>query len=85
MAGGLPSEQILTKVADKTDTDVLELPTLHDTVDAEKLDGVIESLDNGSISFTYYGENITVTSDGAVKLSEQPSQDASCGEASTDD
>lgn len=85
MADGLPSDQILTKVANKANTDVLELPTLYDTVDAEKLDAVIESLDNGSVSFTYYGEDITVTSDGTVTLSEQGSQEASCSKASTDD
>lgn len=85
MADGLPSEQILTKVADKTNTDVLELPTLYDTVDAEKLDTVIDSLDNGSVSFTYYGEDVTVTSDGAVSLSDQMSQEASSNKASSDD
>jgi len=85
MAGGLPSEQILTKVANKTDTDVLDLPTLYDTVDVEYLDGTIESLDNGSISFTYCGEEITVASDGTVTLSDQASQEAPCSSASTDD
>lgn len=85
MADRLPSEQILTKVADKTNTDVLELPTLYDTVEVDKLDAVIDSLDNGTISFTYYGEHIIITSDGTVTLSDQQPQKASSSKASTDD
>lgn len=85
MGDGHPSERILRKVADETDTDILELPPLYQTVDVDHLDKIIESMDDGSISFTYYGENITVTSEGTVRLSDEPFQAPAKGEAVAND
>jgi len=42
-------------------------------------------MDDGSISFTYYGENITVTSEGTVRLSDEPFQAPAKGEAVAND
>jgi len=57
-------------VAEKTERDALELPPLYDTIDADLLDSIVESMDNGAISFTYADQDILITSDGEVSLTD---------------
>jgi len=64
------SEQIPTQIAEKRDTDVVDLPPLYNTIDPEKLDAVIQSLDDGKVSFTYADFDVTVTSEGEVAISD---------------
>ncbi|SEV98701.1 HalOD1 output domain-containing protein [Halobacterium jilantaiense] len=68
-----PSEQILTRIAARRDSDVVDLPPLYDSIDPEKLDAVVQSLDDGHLSFTYAGFAVKVTSDGDVALSRRAS------------
>lgn len=65
-----PSEQILTKIAAKNDSEVVELPALYDTIDPEKLDAVVQSMDDGSVSFSYAGYDVTATSEAEITISD---------------
>lgn len=64
------SEQLLTQIAEKRETDVVDLPPLYNTIDPEKLDAVVQSLDDGQASFTYAGFDVTVTSEGEITISD---------------
>lgn len=64
------SEQILTQIAEKRDTDVLELPPLYNTIDPEELDAVVQHLDDGHISFTYADCEVTISSEGEITVSD---------------
>ncbi|NIC00981.1 HalOD1 output domain-containing protein [Halobacterium sp. R2-5] len=65
-----PSEQIVTKIAEENNAGVTALPPLYDTIDPEKLDALIQSLEDGSISFTYAGYEVTVTSEKEVTIAD---------------
>jgi len=64
-----PSQQILTRIAEERDSDIVELPHLYKSLDPEWLDTVIESLDDGGVSFTYAGFDVDVTNDVEITLS----------------
>lgn len=58
---------IVTAVADSTGVDPLDLPSLHDAVDAECLADYLEyDQDGRDVAFPYAGHCITVTAAGAV-------------------
>ncbi|WP_347877763.1 HalOD1 output domain-containing protein [Halobacterium sp. R2-5] len=69
-AAGTPSNRILDAVAAQTDSDPVDLPPLYDTIDPEVLDSLVETMDNGAISFTYAGHEITVAHDGELAFSD---------------
>lgn len=74
------SERVVQHVASTTGRDPLELPILHDIVDPDALDTLVEGMSDGQVSFTYAGQEITITSDGEITLEEassvRPSQKA---------
>ncbi|MBV0926399.1 hypothetical protein KTS45_19510 [Halomicroarcula limicola] len=70
-SGGL-SEQIVYRVATATNSDVTELPPLHDSIDPNALETTVEGMSGGAISFRYAGHEVTVAQDGTISLEEQP-------------
>lgn len=67
------SERVVERVAAKTGRDPLELPVLHDVVDPDALDSLVEGMSDGQVSFTYAGQEATITSDGEITLEEDSS------------
>ena len=67
------SERVVQQVAAKTGRDPLQLPVLHDILDPDALDALIEGISDGQVSFTYAGHEVTVTSDGEITLEETSS------------
>jgi hypothetical protein len=65
-------ERVVEAVADYTNSDVLDLPPLFDSIDSEALDTVVRSMNDGTVSFVYAGLWITVDSQGAVRIEEHP-------------
>jgi len=66
----LPSERVISSVAEHNGTDPLELPPLYDSIDPDALDASIDALENGRIQFRYAGQFVTVESDMTVSLNE---------------
>lgn len=64
------SERVVRRVAARTGRDPLDLPVLHDLVDPDALDTLVEGMADGQVSFTYAGHEVTVTSDGEISLEE---------------
>jgi hypothetical protein len=64
-----PSATVIQVVASATDRDPLELPPLHDCVDADALDTIVASRDAGDVrvSFTYADVEVVVESSGWVE------------------
>lgn len=78
--GGLGvTERVVEAVADYTDTDVMDLPPLFDSIDPEALDGVVRSMSGGEISFVYADLRIIVDSHGEVRV-EEPSTSGNSAE-----
>lgn len=66
--GSSVSERVVEAVAEYSNTDVLDLAPLFDSVDPEALDGVVRSMSDGQVSFVYAGLRITVDSRGAIRV-----------------
>ncbi|AEN04699.1 hypothetical protein Halar_0934 [halophilic archaeon DL31] len=73
---GTISVRIVDKVANATDTNVLEQPRLYDAVDSDALDALIEGMAQGKLSFVYAEHEVTVESDGAITLDQHGSDDS---------
>lgn len=67
------SERVVRQVAATTGRDQLDLPVLHDCVDPDALDTLVDGMSGGQISFTYAGQDVTITSDGEITLEEASS------------
>ena len=68
-----PSATVIEAVASATDRDELELPPLHEYVDADALDAVVtsrqtEDSDGVSVSFDYADVEVVVDSRGWVEV-----------------
>ena len=68
------TERVVEAVADHTDTDVMDLPPLFDSIDPEALDRVVRSMNDGEISFVYADLRITVDSHGAIRVEDSSSE-----------
>ena len=70
-----PSQSVVERVAAREGVDHTELTPLFDAIDPDALDKLLDT--NGrtesavQISFTYHGYDVTVTGDGAVRVSER--------------
>lgn len=60
------SEQVITTVAKATNQDPLELPALFHTIDPDKLNALIETMDKGEFLFDYAGLSVTITQTGSI-------------------
>lgn len=67
------SERVVRQVAASTGRDPLDLPILHDVVDPDALDTLIEGASDGRVTFTYAGREVTIASDGEITLEETSS------------
>ncbi|MFC4245541.1 HalOD1 output domain-containing protein [Natribaculum luteum] len=73
---------IAEKIADREGVDSTELhPPLHETIDTDALESLIESATRGraqaTVTFAYHGYTIQVDSSGAVRVSKTRSESAS--------
>lgn len=70
---------VVRTVSAYTDTEPSELPPLGYDIDADALEGLVESLDVGVVDFEYAGVPLSVHSDGTVEVrgisGEEPSQE----------
>jgi hypothetical protein len=65
------SERILAAVAAREGVDPMDLTVpLYDAIDVDALDKLTASQTVTDITFTYYGYEISVDSDGAVEISD---------------
>lgn len=62
----VPSEAVVSTIAQAKGISPLEMPSLYDIVDPEALDGVFKGRDLSYIQFPYYGYKVIVVSDGHI-------------------
>jgi len=70
------STRIIELVAELEEADTTELPILHDCVDADALNRLIRENAEDShlqISFDYNGDRVTVSGDGDLHITDEPS------------
>lgn len=68
-AASTPSIAVVNAVAAAEGCAPANVPEpLYDAVDPDALDAVVESLDEGRLTFTYQGYEVTVGADGSVNL-----------------
>lgn len=67
------SREVMETAARESNTDVLDLPPLYDSLDPDALNTLIRSMSDGQVLFTYAGQRITVNSRGEVETTEQSS------------
>lgn len=68
MMGSPVSEQVVQTVVNRSNTDVLDLPPLFDTLDPDSLNTLVREMDEGKISFDYAGYNISVNSHRVIEV-----------------
>lgn len=85
MMGSPVSEQVVQTVANRSNTDALDLPPLFDTLDPDSLDTLIREMDKGKISFEYAGYNISVDSQRVIEVDQQPTSAGTAKIAAADD
>ena len=78
-------EGVVRNVADANGVETGELPPLYDAIDPDALDGVVTTMSAGEISFTYAGQNVTVTSTGAVDLASHSAEHPAAETVVSDD
>lgn len=79
--GRTVSERVISRIADRTDTDPLELPRLSEAVDPDALDALVNRLADGEVSFRYAGYVVTVGHGGSVRLEDYTAGEESSGDA----
>lgn len=62
------SEEILDTLAEETDTGHRELPPLYDAVDPEALDRLFANRENGTVTFSFCGYEVTVNQAGEIVI-----------------
>lgn len=61
-----PSEAVIWAVAETAGVDPLELDSLHESIDPDALDTLIQRDAATSVTFEYHGRTVTVRGDGEV-------------------
>lgn len=64
------ASELLAQVAALDGCDETELPLLHDTLDVDALEALIDSCGTVDVRFVYAGYQVRVTGDGTVEVSE---------------
>lgn len=64
------SGRVVQTVADRADSDPLELPPLYESVDPDALDAFVRGTADGRVEFRYAGYAVTVDSRGEVEVEE---------------
>jgi hypothetical protein len=65
------SEGVVRAVARRTHRDETELPPLYDRIDPGALDSLVNRMADGEVSFAYADCEITVGSDGSIRVAER--------------
>ncbi|WP_049985274.1 HalOD1 output domain-containing protein [Halobellus rufus] len=65
------ADQVVRKVASVTGTDEVDLPPLYDVIDPDALVRVVETMSSGEITFSYVDCDVTVDSDGSVRVADE--------------
>lgn len=77
----LPSEAVVTRIANSEGIDPLELPPLYEAIDADALDALVgtgkRSDADPEVEFTYSGYEVTITSDAVIHLTKDTPQTTS--------
>lgn len=69
----VPSNMVVLTIAAHTNQKVDDLPPLYYSVDPDALDSVVNSMDDGHVSFSYAGYMLTVNASGEVSI-ESPNE-----------
>ena len=85
MSSHAPSEHVGRLVADRTTVDLPELSPLSHTIGPETLDASVPALDGEKIPFRRAGHAVTVRSDGAVDVNDEPTRGEVQADAREDD
>lgn len=62
------SVRVIERVAAHAGDDSLDLPPLYDAVDPDALDALVATMAEGTVSFAYAGNEVSVDSAGTVSL-----------------
>lgn len=76
--------QVVQEVASAMNAEPLELPPLYEAIDPDALEGLVETMTDGEVSFTYRGHKVTVSHDGTVDVDEPTTRGTSTGLAEGD-
>jgi len=63
--------EIVSAIAEQTDTDVLDLPPLNDSVDTDALTALLRSEGTARVEFEYVGHTVVVDGDGRVRVTDE--------------
>lgn len=64
-----PSTAVVDEIASAEDVSPPNVPVpLYDSVDPDALDALVSSADDVSVTFSYFGYQVTVDGDGDVSL-----------------
>jgi hypothetical protein len=79
------SQHVCEAVAAYSNTPVLELPSLYDSIDPDALDAVVRTVEHGRVEFRYAERDVTVHSDGTVDVSKRSTHGSKHREPAADD
>lgn len=68
--GRLPSEAVVLAVAQAAGVGPTDLPTLHDTIDPDALDALVQRCPTSTVTFEYDGYTVTVGATDEVIVQE---------------
>ncbi|WP_225335707.1 HalOD1 output domain-containing protein [Halomicrobium urmianum] len=60
--------EIVTRIAERTGADPLEMDPLYDAVDVDAIEAIVGSGEEVSVSFDYHGHTVVVEGDGSVTV-----------------
>lgn len=62
------SEQVVETVAAEEECNPVELPPFGESIDADAVNSIIATLDEGKIAFSYHGKQISITADQTIEI-----------------
>ena len=63
-----PTHAVAAALAAREGVDPTELPPLHDSIDTEAMDAVLDGGEDVRLTFSHLGYEVTVTGDGRVEV-----------------
>jgi hypothetical protein len=69
------SARIVEAVIANSNKNMREVPPLYNVIDPDHLNQLIESMNDGTVSFTYADHDVTVTGDGEIAVSDSSSRE----------
>jgi hypothetical protein len=74
MTKNATSNAIVTQIAERENRYLTDLPPLYDVLDPESLDALLNS-DGVTVTFSYCGYEVTVTSDDTITITDEQTGD----------